>query len=79
MKSKLHGYGMRVNHRVKRCIFHWQRLAIVNGAKTDWAPVVSGVLQGAVIGPCGTSDTIGSLYINFITVGIESETELFSR
>ena len=59
---------------------HWngsflcfRKQVVVNGIKSDWAPVLSGVPQGTVLGPLSFS-----VYINDISSDIESEIRLFA-
>ena len=50
-----------------------QQRVVVDGVKSDWAPVVSDVPQGTVLGPL-----LFSLYTNDIPVGIDSQIRLFA-
>ena len=52
---------------------HRQQKVVVNGVKSNWAPVVSGVPQGTVLCPL-----FFLFYINDITADIGSDVGLFA-
>ena len=74
-KCKLHGYGIsgKTLIWIDSFLCNRQQRVVVNGAKSQWEPVLSGVPQITVLGPL-----LFSLYINDIMVGIESEIRLFA-
>ena len=75
LKSKLFSYGIggtALKWIIAFLCFKKQRV-VLNGVRLDWAPVVSGVPRGTVLGTL-----FFSLYINDISADIDSEIRLFA-
>ena len=75
LNSKLFSYGIggKTLKWIDSFLCFRQQPVVVNGVKFDWAPVLSGVPQGTVLGPL-----LFSLYINDISSDIESEIRLLA-
>ena len=75
LKSKLFGYGIggKTLRWIDSFLCYRTQRAVVNGETSEWAPVLSGIPQGTVLGPL-----LFSLYINDISTDIDSEIRLFA-
>ena len=75
IESKLFSYGIggTTLKWINAFLCFRQQRVVVNGVKSYWAPVVSGVPQGTVLGPL-----LVSLYINDISADIESKIRLLA-
>ena len=75
LKSKLSGCdkGGKTLKWIDSFQCYRQQRVVVNGAKSDWALVLSGVPQGTVLGPL-----LFSLYIDDISTNNDSEIRLFA-
>ena len=61
------------NYKLNVLLCFRQQRVVVNGVKSDWAPVVSGAPQGTFLGPL-----LFYLYINDISIGIDFQIRLFA-
>ena len=75
LKSKLFSYGIggKTLEWINAFLCFRQQRLLVNGVKSDWVPVVSGVPQGTVFGAL-----LFSLYINAIPVVFDFQIRLFA-
>ena len=75
LKSKLFGYGIggKTLRWIDSFLCYRTQQAVINSETSEWAPVLSDVPQGTILGPF-----LFSLYINDISKDIDSEIRLLA-
>ena len=72
-KIRCHGIGGRLNTWIESFLDGRQQAVVVEGERSDFVPVESGVLQGSVLRP-----SLFLTYINDLPAGIKSKVRLFT-
>ena len=73
-KLKWYGVDGEVNSWIREFLSGRSQSVVVDGASSRSVPVISGVPQGSILGPC-----LFLIYINDITLGLKSTVRLFCR
>ena len=73
LKLKNYRITGQLNHWIEDFLHQWSQRVVCNGEHSNWAPVLSGVPQGSVIGPI-----LFHIYINDLPEKIQSTVMLFA-
>ena len=73
--SKMHGMGIRgqLLHWIETFLLNRRQCVVVNGEKSAWAHVASGIPQGTVLGP-----TLFLLFVNDLPDAVKCHVKLFA-